>query len=363
MILLLFFINFSKKIGDFRFFIFSLNFFQIPFDIDFYVKSNTNFHKYSLYSSACEKCKYHIHFPKANSTPKDVVIAFASKQVYNIALFIRTLRNTESHASCVFILDKEAISTIDQKTLSLIENCGAQIIECNVPDNLNFDLKNYFFHLIDLFLRKNEFMIDRVIICDLYDYIFQLDPFHSDLPKNQLHLVDEGVSYNLSDSFVRKHNIKWIESYDPSFVFTENMSKINFWCAGYVDAPVSIMIRTLELLLSLTPRNKLATDQGGFNYLNLSGKFLSEHIIVAKWNKDELVRHTATIPIREAFMNVKALNNPNLTATGIHHYYTGGDSFFQTILSVCPRPDSSFHNYLSKTDDDKIALLEKDIKK
>ena len=130
----------------------------------------------------------------ANSTPRDVVITFAVKSVCNLVLFQRTLRSSGCNATLVILLDHRAYESLDEDTRKFTEDCHTQIILTpNAPMRKRHPIagKCFMFHLCFEFLRENELLIDRVIFDDLFDTIFQEDPFSTKFPTNKLHMVHE----------------------------------------------------------------------------------------------------------------------------------------------------------------------------
>ena len=161
----------------------------------------------------CLLCDYK-NVGYSDSSQRDVIITYAAKKVWNIALLQRTLRTTKSNASLVILLDREAIDSIDNITFKFFENCSTQVVL--IPDvpykSHHFGCKNYLIPLMYLFLKYNRFMINRVIFVDLYDTLFQGDPFNSLIRKQEIHIVRE---------LIRNHEhvgkLNWPRCYFPNF--------------------------------------------------------------------------------------------------------------------------------------------------
>ena len=326
------------------------NLFFVPFD------ENT--------ANQCNICNFKPNNIQPNSSPNDVVITLSYGSLKNAALFIRTLRTTKSKASCVYIIEKDLYNSLHENLTDLLDKCKVQIITFDFPSSgIDFIKKNYCFHLAELFLRYNQVTIKRVIICDLYDVLFQGDPFHELLPKNQLHIVDEGFTYNGND-MIKRINRAWVEAFDPSFRFNSEQINYKYWCSGYIEGPILHMINILNLFCQTIAIDHKLHDQGCFNYLNLTGKLQKALIPVAPPNNNELFRHCSTKHIhKQEFPNVNAMYNQSLNAIALHHYYQSDTTFKISLLKACPRPDKSFNNYISRCDDKCIKSLEETILK
>ena len=140
----------------------------------------------------CLLCNYsNVGF--SDSSKRDVVISFAAKNVMNIALLQRTLRTTGSNASLVILLDNQAMNTIDPITYQFFKNCSTQVvITPDVPyASSGFECKNFLFSLVYLFIKFNRYMINKVIFVDLFDTLFQGDPFNQFLRKHEVHVLRE----------------------------------------------------------------------------------------------------------------------------------------------------------------------------
>ena len=313
----------------------------------------------------CDLCKFKPNNILPNSSPRDVILTFGYDKFFNLILFLRTLRTTGCKASCVFFLEKKYLYTIKGFQQKFIEKCNAQIIPFEFNFNFSYTKKNYLFNIYELFLRYNKERINRVMICDLADFIFQGDPFHELLPKNEIHIADEGLQYK-SNNIYAQINILWIKAHDQSFELKPEQYDYYYWCAGYMEGPISLMIEFINQYNQVIIDEYLATDQGGFNYLNLTGRLEKAMIPISLHNNNELIRHSSvhtmfdnTIP--DLFPNVTTMYNKSLTAIAIHHYYNSNDEFRISVLKACPRPNKMCINYLSRCDDLCISKLEEKI--
>ena len=335
-------------------------FFKFPWDLDFFTQ-NLDFISNNNNLENCPLCDYEPNNVNPNSTPRDVVLSYASGRVSNVALFVRTLRTSKSKCSIVLLFDKRIINSLSSDEKKMLSKCGVQIIQFDPLNNPGVYPKSYAFQLFESFIRHNVHKINRIIICDLFDFLFQGDPFHQQLPKNEVHIVDEGEKLGGTGE-APVTNRKWILKFDPHYKITSDDLEFYYYCSGYMEATANLMVQFLNVYLSVVPMSRMAYDQGGFNYIYIAGLLKKYSVPVAKSRDFDYVAHTGSNPIRNAtFPNVKTIQNPNVTAICVHHYYHASDFFLKSLVKVCPRPSSAYHNYLSKHANLKLPEIEREL--
>ena len=336
--------------------------YQFEWNLDFASQNITFVPFYEKKYPNCLLCNFTPNNVLPNSSPYDVVLTIGYGRPRNVMPLIRTLRTTKTKASCVFIIERNSYSLFSNGMKKFIENCGVQVLTFDFPINNMRILytKNYLYHLAELFLRSNQASIQRVAIVDLFDTIFQGDPFNEFLPKNEIHIVDEGAVLS-GKGFVGNTNRRWIRAFDQNFIFTDEILDTKFWCTGYMEGPCNYMITFLNLFNQIVNSDPNSSDQGGFNYLNYTGKLQKAILPVAPPDKNERVRHASIFRLSEKFPYATAMYNTNLTATVLHHIYHSNDAFKISFLKACPRPDSTYQSYLPKCDEHCIKNIENKI--
>ena len=158
-----------------------------------YIVTPKTFNYFNGIEPGAEKllCNFTSDKKGCNSTPRDVIITCAVGKTLNIVLFQRTLRTTGSNATLLLFLDQTAVDNMDKDTYEFTKKMNSQIILVPTPPGQGLRVKNYDMYIFVQFLRENEFKIDRVIFLDLFDSLFQEDPFNTRMPENELHLVHE----------------------------------------------------------------------------------------------------------------------------------------------------------------------------
>ena len=168
------------------------SFFQIPNNFDYSLQQKT-IEYFSGLKNKSLLCNINPDKSSANSIPRDVLISCAFVGVKNFVLFQKTLRSTGCNASLVIFFDRKAYESLDYDTIQFTKDIGTQIILVpNSPCQGVYN-KNYATYIFLEFLRENQYRLNRVIFCDLFDTLFQEDPFNTYMPKYALHLVHENI--------------------------------------------------------------------------------------------------------------------------------------------------------------------------
>ena len=220
-------------------------------------------------------------------------------------------------------------------------------------------LKNFLFQLSESFIRVNQYKIDRVIICDLFDVVFQGDPFHKHLPRRAVHVVDETLTFK---SFSGMINRNWIHNIDRNFNFTQKLMDWKYFCSGYMCAEVSLMIQFLDVFLQDVPLLANSYDQGVLNYAYLTGHYDKAGVLIANIKPCDYIAHVGGSGDRgEEFPYVSDSVHIKIPALVVHHYYVSKYQFFKSLVKACPRPDNTFNHYLSKNSKFPIGQIEKEL--
>ena len=338
----------SKTIPKIRFS--NITFFQFSWDIAFlynpdiflvpFVPKNEEF------QNTCKLCNFKPHESGGNSQPGDVIIGFVSNKVSNIVPFVRSLRTTKSKCSIVFLFDDKALNSIDTYSENLIRSCGAQIINWHRRES-NCYIKNFMFQLVYSFIRLNQYNLNRIIVVDVYDTLFQSDPFNNHIPPIMMHITDERTYLKHSHT-----NVRYIERVeDYHYKVPKELLSVKYYCAGYVEGEPVIFLEFLNVFLRYVTNSRdiYLNDQGIINYCSVTGKFHKEGIVISQPGyMNSLIRHTAGSPTNDRYPDIRAINNISYYGSIVHHYYLLGydTEAISAIVNACPRPNASFRHYL-----------------
>lgn len=131
-----------------------------------------------LISPECPTCNYNVRNYNPDSTAKDIVISSMVKHCYNLIPCLRSLRTTGSKCGMIVLADKSVLNNITREFAQLVLDCGCKLIcigEIRQDKRMQlFMVRNV--AIYDL-LRARSHFFDRIIIIDLFDTIFQGDPF------------------------------------------------------------------------------------------------------------------------------------------------------------------------------------------
>ncbi|EAX97939.1 hypothetical protein TVAG_316040 [Trichomonas vaginalis G3] len=191
------------------------------------------------------------------------------------------------------------------------------------------------------FIRRNFWDVNRVIKIDLYDTVFQGDPFTQSLPKGAVHLLEEGLSFLSSEGNVNMDLLNALGYKVQDFNY-------HYVCAGYFGGDVEEILNFLSFSLTFYLFGRHWHDQALFNYLLMTGIYENNHIFIKKYDSLSLVRHLSGIKLRDnQFLgNVTSAYRNDRYAAIIHHYYLGKD-FLYSIYRSCPPTSIKYPDYIN----------------
>ena len=351
------FFNFLIKLNKFKFhfLIFSFQpeytgFYQFKSYIDYNVSDFTlEYYDPNKNRENCPICNFEpnntANFPKSDSTPRDLIVTYATYRSCNFAIYQRTLRTTKSNASLVVFFDKNAFKKTDQDTLNFAKSCGTQIILIpNAPfECSNSASKNYVFPIILEFLRLNQNRINRVIFLDLFDSLFQNDPFNGDIPKYEVHMMREHIQ--------NKHNRvmkRWMKDALPNYTTPHEFDDKYTINSGYFASSLPVFSTFINAFCKYARIGKYI-DQAIYAYLSMEKMLDLEGCPIVDFKPmEERITHFSYKDPDRPFPYIAANFRNDIPATVLHITYCGNDNFRKSILKVCPRPTKNMNNYLDK---------------
>lgn len=217
----------------------------------------------------------------SNSSKKDAVISFGSNKLYNLFPLIRSLRTTGSRCRFILLTTSQSLTIYPSTYYKSANLCGVEFINIS---SISYSKKATcvlrYLHLKD-FLIKNNLEIERVIFIDLYDTIFQNDPFTTDFG-DSIYFCDEGViikenGYN--KGWVNEVLKKW-KNYGINITINDDLKNEilskNILNSGIIAGKTKYIIEFADAI-SMAIRVKTfrfkIIDQGFMNVLVYSGYF------------------------------------------------------------------------------------------
>jgi hypothetical protein len=146
-----------------------------PFDVAGY-RRLSDFKSYD--GASCDPCLFTDRSRRPDSSAADCVIAVMFNMTFNLVPFVRTLRTTGSRCRIVVLADDTALSKLDVNLTMFLESCGVTVVRVWHPaatSNAILLVRN---RVLLHFLRLRRSLFKRIVIADLYDTIFQGDPFY-----------------------------------------------------------------------------------------------------------------------------------------------------------------------------------------
>ena len=213
--------------------------------------NKTEFYKKlkNLDFSQCAPCNMSF-INNTNSNSRDLVLCFMyGNQPHNILTFLRSLRSTKSQCTVVFLHSSEFIEAMEtnySKLLEEVNKCG--VIWLNFGSIVKYRYVAPItsrFGVIRLFLKQFGDMFDRVIIADMFDTFFQMDPFRPEFTDKLIRATAEFD--NLAEN---SPNSEWISAIDDEYD-DEFYSDKMVLCAGLIYGGVKPTIRFLDKYVDL----------------------------------------------------------------------------------------------------------------
>ena len=211
----------------------------------------------------CSVCKYKYWSPHSDSTSKDLIIgSLYGSSHYNLINWVRTLRSANSKCSIGLLATQRYIDQLDPNELIELEKCGAKWIIFEKDTHPKWkDLILTRIVLFANFVENFGHYFDRIIINDIFDTIFLLDPFQDSFDRSHITMSIERVKF--------KHHIwndYWVKIADRTYdkPFYEEKWIVN---GGFFYATRNLMLKLLNNMIDMDIwQRSNANDQGILNY-------------------------------------------------------------------------------------------------
>ena len=334
---------------------FNLNFTKQPYDSNETVSPYTfNPPEIKLFDPSkmnCNLCNFASNERRRDSTPNDVVMAHSVGKFSNLLPFVRSLRSTGSQCSIVILVSLSDYKPYKDQ-MKAAEECGVQFVYIDVPKNLQ---KNSRFHVFIPFyydfILRNKDKIHRVLKCDLFDTLFQIDPFNNKYFKNNTFFMYK----EKSNGYHCKTQIKLSQTQS-----TKGWLNRTFYCAGVYGAESQHFIDLMKLYMDFVNPTKYAievsainfSDQDIFNYMINSGQFTDENFVLAEEQEPnyQSIRHLWWYHLRKNETKtklgyIKQYFNDEIVPI-VHHVHMEAGMREKT-KEACPA-EKMYVNYLPK---------------
>ena len=282
--------------------------------------------------SKCNLCNF-APDTTSHSTKKDIAIAVLfGIDTFNVVNWVRTLRSTGCKCSILFFHEANYTDFFNRRELNMLHDCGVvwwslKTRFCTNP--LVDDARTTKYLVIQNFLEAYGNYFNRVLLSDVFDTVFQKDPFIDEIPKDKIAVSIERVDF---ENHVT--NTVWVQSLDKNFSF-------DFWKkkliinSGFEMAYTDVLLDVIRVMNQ--PQYFFAKDtldQGILNYIyykglwtNLSIDFEGKHYISAAYSKFQLQSDS------EGFMH--EINRSENTLAVIHQF-DRVCPVAKNLLKICP---------------------------
>lgn len=297
-------------------------------------RSENNFLRASKYNSECLLCKFKPNNINASSTENDLILTIAFNSFEGSVAFVKTLRTTGSKANFVILSDSNTLSKIDRNIIVSLQNCGTHIVDIGTAGFFNvLQMQSMRYSCMKAFLTKFQNHFKRVILVDLYDTIFQGDPFTTDIDWSKLHLSSEDIP--IGTNYLNK---QWIDAI-PNIDHEKFYDKMILNC-GVIYGPPHLIIKCLEILLKqfssrLFEQNQM--DQGFFNKIVYNGELSAADI---DYEINGLSSHMPSVALKLYMFNETTLGNiRHPSASSPHtlvHQIDRNSQMVEDVINKCP---------------------------
>ena len=301
--------------------------------------------------SKCELCHFTVRNEMNDSSPDDLMISSAIGIIKNENFFSRSIRTVQSKCHIVIICDEVAINNLPKERYESTVKCGVQF--CVVPTKTweggYWGQASAAYYYILAYLLRNRGLFKRVIFQDLFDSVFQGDPFTSDLilSENEIHVTHEFKRGK--DGFMKKY-YKEMNIVQPC-----RHRRKYFINSSHFGGFAETILRFLLAYVSVMSFKDGWNDQTTINYLSFSGILKSHGISFSDDSRPQrFINLISGRPVEKAkYGDFHAHFSKNSYAVSIHQIYMSRD-IMANIVEYCPikeRNETLIKDYFSKCDD------------
>jgi hypothetical protein len=194
----------------------------------------------------CMICNFSLKNDNPNSSPHDLMITIYFGRIAGIIPLVRTLRTTGCKATLVVLVDNFALRSLTKNHLKQIENCGVNFV----------NLKNFRIGYLDStrwipitdYIMKHRQMIDRIIMMDGFDVVFQGDPFSTRFGKDHLYFTTENIKVTEHTNHDLVRNLPFLDK-----EINESVGAIN---AGVILGETNLFLQFIDLFFEYFDKSR-----------------------------------------------------------------------------------------------------------
>ncbi|EAY07380.1 hypothetical protein TVAG_204870 [Trichomonas vaginalis G3] len=283
----------------------------------------------------CPTCNMNKFNKNGTSTQRDFIITSMMNCSNNVQTFMRSLRSTGCSAIVIIFCDNLAIKKLSGYQQVLLTNCGAVLINIGYMDKKY--VKNPFENrhpLFYTFLYHYKHLMDRVIIMDLLDSVFQEDPFSSAFTSTTMAATTEMLKFSQCEI-----NTDWVSKADPNYAkdFYENRTPL---CFGMVYGGINCILKFYDIMFRRPEWSKFQVktiDQGYLSYYFYKGVFSSQGLILSGTKVgDKIISTRGGKVSKDNGPAGEFLMEGSDVVPAVIHHYNRHCKIWQEIQTLCP---------------------------
>lgn len=307
---------------------------------------SSDFHPKAFHN--CHQCSFPVRNNNSNSKENDLITGVMIESIEGFIPFVRTLRSTGSLATLVIFIDHRAFRRFTPNHSKQIENCAVLFYNIGrIP--FTQDYLSFYIPVIDYIIIQQQY-IDRVLFLDIYDIVFQGDPFTDQIENNTLYFISQMYTYEQNPKMRTLHIFNL--THEPKYL---KLPVIN---AGHFYGDVNVMLQFFDLVVKT--HEKLIKDNFSYenndqevvNYIYITGQLEAHNItyqldsptssgavvvVIGFWEND----HNETFGWNIIAQNSKVFSK-------FVHKYDAYPNMLQSVFNSCPQGIYSVPDFIRK---------------
>ncbi|OHS96017.1 hypothetical protein TRFO_10190 [Tritrichomonas foetus] len=175
----------------------------------------------------CQLCVTHQKTNKYRSNEHDLVLTCLFGIIVSSLNFVRTLRSANCKATIVIFTDDKCQNKLNEYMKNIFQNCGVNWINLGeIGEKYITSINSMRMVLFYGFLKKVQTKVNRVMIVDMTDTYFQMDPFTDDVYSDSLILTLENqvfLSGTINEKWLAKilkltNELEYLSDFDDRYV-------------------------------------------------------------------------------------------------------------------------------------------------
>ncbi|OHT15843.1 hypothetical protein TRFO_42247 [Tritrichomonas foetus] len=294
----------------------------------------------------CLMCNLAVNNELSNSKSTDLIMGSLFQRFVGIFPCIRSLRTTNCQANVIIFIDDKCLKSISNDNLAILRNCNIKLY--NVGPNKMTDPRvlQFFRHVCYYdFLKSQGIKFTRILAIDVFDAVFQGDPFTSEFKEDRIYFCQEPVYYG-DNEWNFKHLKVFIEK--DEIPYYGNFTIIN---GGIIFGGYHQYFTFLHEFLQrcrYTYKRLPSDDQGLINFIVYSQLLQKKYgFTVELWNYTNLFANIYVMGTWNLNWYFGNLTEPtaNRTYKLVHQIYMN-TPFCHSVKEVCPQGNIKIKKYV-----------------